>query len=237
MIAQKGLSGFKNIESEGGFIKLFDSGIITQEIEKASRERESNISSGRTSILGTNQFPNGQEEMLDMIEKRELIPFIGNGINLHRASESFEKLRLSTEKVYKKTGKKPKVFLLPMGNLAIRRARAMFATNFFNCAGYEILDKGTVESTEEGVNAAMEAKADIVVICGADTAYPDIVPPIAQGIKKINKSILVIVAGYPKAHVDALVNSGVDDFIHISSNILEVLTKYQQHLGILSNDY
>lgn len=60
------------------------------------------------------------------------------------ASE-FEALRLSTEK----SGKRPKAFMLTIGNLAMRQARAQFSCNFLACAGYEVIDNLGFQSVEE----------------------------------------------------------------------------------------
>jgi methylmalonyl-CoA mutase len=43
----------------------------------------------------------------------------------------------------------------------MRQARAQFSCNFFACAGYEVVDNLGFETVEEGVEAAMKAKADI----------------------------------------------------------------------------
>jgi methylmalonyl-CoA mutase len=81
-------------------------------------------------------------------------------------------LRLATEK----SGKTPKVFLLTIGNLAMRLARAQFSSNFFGCAGYEIMDNIGFETVEDGVNAALNAKAEIIVLCSSDDEYAEYAP-------------------------------------------------------------
>ena len=57
--------------------------------------------------------------------------------------------------------------MLTIGNL-MRLARAQFSSNFFACAGYEIIDNLGFETVEKGVDAALDAKADIVVLCSSD---------------------------------------------------------------------
>jgi len=55
--------------------------------------------------------------------------------------------------------------MLTIGNLAMRQARAQYSCNFLACAGYEVVDNLGFPTVEAGVEAAMAAKADIVVLC------------------------------------------------------------------------
>ena len=52
--------------------------------------------------------------------------------------------------------------MLTIGNLAMRQARAQYSCNFLACAGYEVVDNLGFPTVEEGIEAAMAAKADIV---------------------------------------------------------------------------
>jgi methylmalonyl-CoA mutase len=122
------------------------------------------------------------------------------------------------------------VFLLTYGNLAMRKARSGFATNFFGVAGYEIIDNVGFETAEDGVKAALEAKADIVVLCSSDDEYAEITEAACKGLKGKVKSI--VVAGNPKEMIETYKGYGVDEFIHVKTNVLECLTKYQQLFGI-----
>jgi methylmalonyl-CoA mutase len=144
----------------------------------------------------------------------------------------FERLRLSTENWEKTNGRKLKVFLLKIGNVAMRQARAGFITNFFGCAGYEIIDGQAFATEQEGIDAAMAEKADIVAICSSDEEYAVLGINIAQGIKQRAKNIMCIVAGNPLESINSLKEAGVDDFIHVKLNLLETLERYNKTLGI-----
>jgi methylmalonyl-CoA mutase len=132
-----------------------------------------------------------------------------------------------------KGNKKPAVFLLTIGNPAMRKARATFALNFFACAGYEIIDNPGFKTGEEGIKAALSSGAEIIVICSSDEEYPALVPVICPAIKSKNKNIKVIVAGYPKEIIDALKAAGTDDFIHVRTDVVEFLKDMQNNLGIM----
>ena len=236
-IATHAWDKFKSIEDKGGFIECIKAGIIQDEIAETSRKKEMDIVLRKAVILGTNQYPNLNESMLDEIKidisHKEEQPSKFKKIKLYRGAEDFENLRLATEKYIKKGNKQPSVFLLPIGNLAMRKARAAFATNFFGCTGYEIIDNPGFENVADGILAVIEASPQIVVICSSDEEYATLAGPLATGIKKENPGIQVIVAGYPKEIIESLKSSGIDEFIHVRSNILETLMKFHKHFGIL----
>ena len=122
---------------------------------------------------------------------------------------------------------------MTIGNLAMRKARAGFSTNFFGTAGYKIIDNSGVDSVQEGVNTALSANADIVVICSSDEEYAEIVPEATKALKAAKEEIQVVVAGYPKDIIDSLKATGVDEFIHVRTNVLETLYTFQQKLGVM----
>jgi methylmalonyl-CoA mutase len=125
--------------------------------------------------------------------------------------------------------KRPKAFMFTFGSLAMRRARSQFSSNFFACAGFEVVDNNGFKTIEEGVASSLESKAEIVVICGSDDDYPVIVPEI---FTKIGQKAIVVVAGYPKDIVDELKAKGIKHFIHVKSSVLETLNEFQKLLNI-----
>jgi methylmalonyl-CoA mutase len=79
----------------------------------------------------------------------------------------------------------------------------------------------------------VDSKAEIIVLCSSDEEYATIAPSICQGIKSQNKKALILVAGYPKEIIENLKSNGIDDFIHIRTNVLEFLLNLQKKFGIL----
>jgi|WetSurMetagenome_2_1015567.scaffolds.fasta_scaffold05742_5 methylmalonyl-CoA mutase len=223
---------FLEIEGQGGFIKLVLSGSINEEVKNTAQRRIELIASRREVLLGTNQFPNINETINGCIAETIAFPGcetvaekVAEPLIRKRASEEFEKLRLAVER---NQGKRPRVFMLTYGNLAMRLARSQFSGNFFACAGYEIVDNLGFFSAAEGVNAAMEAKADIIVVCSSDDEYLEIAPAVAE---LVNNKAIVVVAGAP-ACMEELKQKGIQDFIHIRSNVLETLKGFHKKLGI-----
>ncbi|MCF8297608.1 MAG: acyl-CoA mutase large subunit family protein [Saprospiraceae bacterium] len=231
LIASASWDLFQKIEEQGGFIKAIENNFIYNEIDKSCAEKDMDIALRKINILGTNQYPNLNETMFDSIEFEK--DNKNNKLKEYRGAEAFDDMRLATEKYVKNGGKKPSVFLFTIGNLAMRKARAAFITNFFGCGGFEIVDNPGFDKIEDGVKSAIESKSEIIVFCSSDEEYKILVPEISKELKKINPNIKIIVAGYPKDIIDELLSAGIDDFVHVKTNVLEALAKYQKIIGII----
>lgn len=226
-IAENAWNLFRHVEMEGGVITLIEKGEVKADIEKSCQKRDMDIATRKYILLGTNQYPNPGEMMYDKVQ---MVPQCDSpGLKSYRGAISFEEIRLQTEH-YSIKNSRPKVFLLKVGNLAMRQARAGFITNFFGCAGYEILDNAGFDTVEEGVNTAFDAKANLIVICSSDEEYATLGLEAVIAVKKINASIPFIVAGNPVDAVEVLKNAGADDFIHVKTNVLESLRSYNKLL-------
>ena len=235
-IAHHAWEMFQDIEARGGMIACIKSGFIQDEIERSRNQKVMDIAQRKIVMLGTNQYPNLLETMSDSIRVipesvvpeptpyKKLTPF--------RVAAGFEEIRLATERFVKNGHKRPSVFLFTMGNLAMLRARAGFATNFFGCAGYEIFDNQGFATSDEGVASAIASGAEVIVICSSDEEYPLIVPEIAAKIKEAGSNARIVVAGFPKELIETFKAAGVDDFIHARSNLLNTLHDFQSKLGV-----
>ncbi|MEG2071189.1 MAG: methylmalonyl-CoA mutase family protein [Bacteroidales bacterium] len=226
-IAEHAWKLFQHVEEKGGIIELIKLGEVKVEIEKSCQKRDMDIATRKYILLGTNQYPNTGEMMLDKVERRFTYDSIG--LRSYRGAAAFEDIRLETERYAKKQAR-PKIFLMKIGNLAMRQARAGFITNFFGCAGYEMIETAGYKTVEEGVKAAFDAKADLIVLCSSDEEYATLGVEAAKLIKMQNAHIPVVVAGNPVEAVEVLKNAGVDDFIHVKTNVLESLRSYNERL-------
>ena len=188
------------------------------------------MSKRREILLGTNQYPNFTETAGTKRPVGKACCCGGNGeceapyakLDQSRQASAFEALRLETEE----SGKRPKAFMLTIGNLAMRQARAQFSCNFLACAGYEVIDNLGFATVEEGVEAAMAAKADIVVLCSSDDEYAEHAIP---AFKALDGRAMFIVAGAP-ACMEELQAAGIEHFIHVRCNVLETLKEYNAKL-------
>ena len=226
-IAENAWKLFQTVEQQGGALKVIEDGSLRAAVEESCQKRDMNIATRRYILLGTNQYPNINEVMADKIERVKKDDC--EGLKTYRGAMAFEELRLETEK-YAAKNHRPSVFLLKIGNLAMRQARAGFITNFFGCAGYQIIEPAGFATVEEGVKAAGEAKPDLIVVCSSDEEYATLGVEAAKQCKAQFPNTPFLVAGNPTECLDALKAAGTDDFIHVRVNILESLRKYNQLL-------
>nr|WP_321358697.1 methylmalonyl-CoA mutase family protein [uncultured Draconibacterium sp.] len=224
---------FLAVQEKGGFIAAFKEGFVQAEVKAMAADRDKKIAQRRENLLGTNQFPNFTEEMKADFDGSlfEAIDLTEEGAEVetlkpYRGAQPFETLRYTTD-MYARENKRPLAFMLTIGNLTFRKARAQFACNFFAVAGFDVQDNNGFATVEEGVVAAKAAGADIVVVCSSDDEYAEIAPAVAE---QLGEEILVV-AGAP-ACADELKAKGITNFIHVKSNILEELKGYQNKLGI-----
>ncbi|MCB1192505.1 MAG: acyl-CoA mutase large subunit family protein [Leptospiraceae bacterium] len=170
-------------------------------------------------------------DMLSAVQ--EASDFKVTPLEIYRASEAFEELRLKVEGYKEKSGKALSVFLLPIGNLGMRIARSSFTSNFFGCAGFTILDNPAFQTIEEGVSTFFaKGGAEILVLCSSDEEYATLAPELCRLVKQKKPDQIIIVAGFPKEIMEQLKTQGIDDFIHVRSNVLETLRTYIKKLGV-----
>ena len=224
---------FTEVENMGGYVEAFKAGFIQNTIKATADARDKKIETRREIILGSNQYPNFTEKAdkdvtLEVVTRKAAPAacgtVLGQPLAKYRGAQPFEALRFATEQ----SGKEPVAFMVTYGNLAMCRARAQFACNFFAVAGFKVVDNNRFSSPEEGVKAALEAKADIIVACSSDDEYAEAVPQIAS---LVGDKAIVVVAGEP-ACKEELVAKGIENFISVKSNVLETLKGYQAKLGI-----
>ena len=231
-IAKQAWDLFLSVEEEGGFMASVKAGKVQEAINASNKARHEAVARRKEILLGTNQYPNFTEQAGDK-RPLEATCCCGGGhhgtceksvatLAFDRAASEFEALRLQTET----SGKRPKAFMLTIGNLAMRQARAQFSCNFLACAGYEVIDNLGFATVEEGIEAAMAAKADIVVLCSSDDEYAQYAIPAYQAL---NGRAMFIVAGAP-ACMDELKAAGIENFIHVRVNVLETLKEYNAKL-------
>lgn len=227
---------FNQIEDEGGYLASVRKGTIQAIVKESAAKRFSNLATRRETILGTNQFPNFTETMkfnpaewvfkadCKRDEKADV-----DTIVTFRVAQQFEAMRYATD-VYAQTNKRPVAWMFTYGNLAMLKARANFASNFFACAGFAVQDNAGFKTLEAGIEAARQAKPEIVVICSSDEEYGE--GNALRIFNELKNDAIVVLAGNPEGTADILKEAGMEYFIHVKSNVLETLQSFQKRLGI-----
>ena len=227
-IAAEAWKLFLEIEEKGGYTEAYKAGLIVERIKASAAAKDKNIATRRQTLLGANQYPNftevaGKEITAESVTRKQAE---GNVLVPYRGAMAFEEMRLQVDR----SGKEPKAFMLTCGNLGMARARSQFSCNFFACAGIKVIDNTYFKSIEEGAKAALESKAQIVVVCASDDDYAEAAPKVKELLG--GKAILVV-AGAP-ACAPELEAQGITNFINVKSNVLETLKFYLKEMGISS---
>jgi methylmalonyl-CoA mutase len=221
-IAREGWKTMQAIEAAGGFRKALADGQIQRAVEQSLAAKEKAVASRRRIFTGTNQHSNLSEKALERIDESRL----NKGV--HRGAEAYEQLRLRTERHAAAGGRVPHVLLAEIGDIKMRAARSNFAANFFGCAGFAIVTR-RFDNVSEIEAAASDA--ELVVLCSSDPEYLPLAVDLIARLKAAGRKTSVIVAGYPDS-VEQLKAAGIADFVHVRSNPIEVLTKWQGQLGV-----
>lgn len=233
-IAEAAWKLFLETQEQGGYTEALKKGFVQAAVKATAQARDLAIAQRKENFVGVNQFPNFNEkidrplcscifepedETAEDAEIETLKPY--------RGPAAFEAMRLKTDEYAAKNGR-PVVYMLPMGNLNMRKARAQFACNYFACAGFEVKDNNGFKTVEEGVQACLDNKAAIVVLCSSDDEYAGFAP---EAFEKLKDKAVVVVAGNPESRPE-LEAKGLMNYIHVKNNVLEELKGYQQKLGI-----
>ena len=231
-IAAQAWKVFNEVEDNGGFDAMLKKGEIQAKVNESGVKRHVDVARRKEILLGTNQYPNFNEKALDKVKGESkcncgcagerVVDGAVVALNTDRAASQFEQIRLDTER----SAKRPKVFMLTIGNLAMRLARAQFSANFFGCAGYEIIDNIGFKTVKEGVDAAMEKGSDVVVLCSSDDEYAQYAP---EAFEELKGRAMFVVAGAP-ACMEELKAKGIENFIHVRVNVLDTLTDFNAKL-------
>jgi len=228
-LAEQAWKLFLELQEKDGFYACVLNNTVQNVIDDNLEARLKGVAQRQEVFLGSNDFPNFSEISKDKINesisshtfvkpaddsKIKVLPTM-------RATEEFEQVRLAVER----SSHRPKAFMLTIGNLNMRLARAQYSCNYLATAGYEVIDNLGFDTVEAGLEAARKAGADMVVLCSSDDEYLEFAP---QAQKLIDKEIL-IVAGAP-ACMDDLKAQGIKYFIHVRTNVLETLKTLNNEL-------
>lgn len=233
-VAEQAWKLFLEIQDKGGFISAFREGFVQSLVKEMAAKRIKAVASRRDNLLGVNQFPNYTEQITGNISSKlfETVDHTAQDaevetLKFSRSAQQLEALRYTTD-TFSAQHKRPKAFMLTIGNIVFSKARAQFSCNFFAVAGYEVVDNNGFTTVSDGVKAALGAKADIVVICSSDEEYAQYAP---EAFSELRDKAIFVVAGAP-ACMEELKAAGIENFISVKSNLLETLTEYNNKLGI-----
>lgn len=219
-VARESWQLMQQVETAGGYRKEMANGAIVAALSKSMAARRVALAYRKQVLVGTNHYPNLGEAAADRIARDPLADQPCGGI-------PFETIRLRTEAHAAKSGRRCRFLLAEIGDVKMRGARSNFVASFLGCGGFEIVTQ--VFKTADEIAAAT---ADVIVLCSSDAEYVGVAAPLVKKLNELGRKTPVVVAGYPTESLDALKQAGVEDFVHVRSNLVDVLTSWQQRLGI-----
>lgn len=217
-IARESWKLLQETEAKGGY--QANRAAIRDGIEKSRLAREAAIASRRSTLVGTNQFPNPNERM-----RGEIDLSVARG-KPRRPAEVFEELRLATER----RGSPPLFLLAEAGDGKMRSARSGFVVNFLGCAGFATSVRA-FDNPAAIAEAVLAMHPAALVLCSSDAEYLALATAVIGHLKAAGDRTPVIVAGLP-ADAAELTAAGVADFIHVRTNAGEALARWQSKLGV-----
>ncbi|WP_088179309.1 methylmalonyl-CoA mutase family protein [Geminisphaera colitermitum] len=246
-LGRKAWTLFQDIEQKGGHAAALRAGYPQDLVAKAAADKLDAIAKRRSGIIGTNLFPNLKETPLApaacCTKTADAKATACNAakvdaikpITFARAASQFEALRAASAAHKQKTGKAPQIFFAKMGPVIQHKMRADFSAGFVATAGFECLMKESFDTPEAAAAAAVKSGAPITVICSTDDTYPALVPPFAKAVKAAAPNTTVMLAGLPadETLVAQFKEAGVDEFLHIRSNVYGLLSALLKKTGAL----
>ncbi|MFJ7847466.1 methylmalonyl-CoA mutase family protein [Peribacillus sp. NPDC097224] len=238
-LADKAWVKFLEIDEAGGVLDAIMQGALQADIAKVYEERVQNAALRKESIIGTNVYPNPTDKIKVPTTETQRSYMVVQGpvditpIKLDRISSQFEQLRLRSEECKQNGGKAPTIGLINLNELKSYKPRADFIKGFVAAGGIETMESEGCHDSKEAVDYIAETKLSIYCVCGSDLDYSDKAESIIKEIKQQYPHIKLYVAGKQSAELETvLLESGADDFIHVKTNVVAVLTELLQELGV-----
>jgi len=87
-LAREAWKLFQEVEAKGGLLKAMQSGFVQQEIAGSRRQKDEAIAARRRNLLGTNQYPDQDEHVLDMLEQNGNVTALRTSTSAVKAASS-----------------------------------------------------------------------------------------------------------------------------------------------------
>ena len=128
--------------------------------------------------------------------------------------------------------KRPRVFLANLGTRREFLARSNYARDFFEAGEFEPVDNDGFTDAQAAVTAFAASGAEIAVICSTDARYATDAEQVAPKLRAAGARTVVL-AGNPGANEARYRCVGLDQFIFIKCNVLEILRSLLRQVGAL----
>lgn len=235
-ISYKAWNYLNKIEKNNGIYASLADSALQVDLANSWLERSKAIAIRREPLTGVSEFPDVHEEKITglavpavFIETTKEAAVTVEPLAMHRSAEGYETLRDKSDRIKDQSGTRPCIYLANLGSVADFTARATFAKNFFEAGGIEALNSEGGADIDVITNNFKDSGAFLAVICSSDNQYTMNGEALTKSLKKAG-AVAVYLAGKPE-NAEALSSAGVDDFVKLGSNVLEVLSNCYAVMG------
>ena len=118
-----------------------------------------------------------------MLRRHRLTKPAVRALTPHRLGEAFEKLRDAGDAFLAKTGKRKRVFMANLGEIAEHNRRSQWMWNFLAAGGIEGLTSDGYKDAAEAAEAFKASGVRIACICSSDEVYAREAAATAKALK------------------------------------------------------
>lgn len=234
-LAGKAWELFQDIEDRGGIVSALTSGALQETIARVAEMRAKAIASGRLELTGVSVFPHLSEDGVKVTPRRAPAPVpkerVASPLLPKRLAEPFERLRDAADAYLRRTGKRPRVFLVNLGEIVEHNRRSTWAWNFLAAGGIEGLTSDGYKDAASAAQAFEASGADVACLCSSDAIYAQAAEATAKALKAAGARS-VLMAGRPGEAEAGLRAAGVDGFLFAGQDAIETLQDLHKTLGV-----
>jgi methylmalonyl-CoA mutase len=232
-LAMRAWTLFQDVEAEGGIVAALSSGGLQDDIAKVAQTRSKAIATGRIELTGQSVFPFLGDDGVKVTpypQSAAVAEPTVHPLTPHRLGEAFEKLRDVGDAFLAKTGKRKRVFMANLGEIAEHNRRSQWMWNFLAAGGIEGLTSDGYKSAAEAAAAFKVSGAKIACICSSDEVYARDAEATAKALKAAGAA-RVLLAGRPGEAEVALRAAGVDGFLFAGQDAIAALEDLHKALA------
>ncbi len=243
-LARMGWEEFQRIESEGGLLSSLKAGAFVDRVRSAWEDRASRLRSRKISVVGVSDYAKLEEELPAggqpaAAEAKRGTVADGSAPDQRFDGDPFESLRSLTDRLgvtehSTLPGRESAaVFLATLGPRKHHAARSAFARDAFAAAGLVADNADDLESAAQedwATSAAAQFQSSgtkVACICGRDEDYATHASAVAAALRAAGAR-RILLAGKR----DATRDDGIDDWIHLGSDLATSLEGVVDALGL-----
>ncbi len=152
---------------------------------------------------------------------------------VHPYDQEFEELRDAGDAWLASRGVRPLVYLAGVGAVRDQIARLTYSRNFFEAGGFATAGQDGPADVDSTLEAFRRTGARIAIICSTDQLYETVVEQLAPRLKAAGARTVVL-AGHPGGNEARYRAAGVDRFIFIKCDVVDILRTLLREEGVLS---